>query len=103
MDGDIIQKNNGHEITYKDTDFLFEQYQVLLNSHKENVIKYLDYNYSYNTFDNGVAISSIHRRFYRELLFIKKEYTENKNISNNFLFKKLQKKHLLTIQQNALC
>lgn len=95
MTGDIIQNNDGHDVLYEDTNYLLNSYQKLLISKRDDVTKYLDYNYSYNTFDNDISINSLHRRFYRAILSINDGYNENPFFSTGKFYKMLARRGML--------
>ncbi len=65
---EVIQKNIANLPDYRDIRILTESYGTEIRREKELFNRYIDYKYTYNTFENGVPIDKINRRLYRGLV-----------------------------------
>jgi hypothetical protein len=68
VDGKIVQNNIPNMTEYQDIVDVTSIYSNFLGANRELFKKYLKFNYSYNTFDNGDKITQFHRRIFRSLL-----------------------------------
>jgi len=79
---------------YKDIDLIVGEYSKILKS--SNLTKYINFNYTYNLFSNGVRISNTYRRLFRRL-FEDGKIGTNPFDSNGEFYLKLSRKKMLKI------
>ncbi len=96
----IVQKNQGHETEYKDIELLLDKYAKELKKDVEELSKYLQLNYMYNYYSDGVRIHLFHRRLYRMMLLENKDVGNPFEAENKAFYLKLKKARLL---KNASC
>ncbi|RTL60621.1 MAG: hypothetical protein EKK37_00235 [Sphingobacteriales bacterium] len=90
--GQVVHKNN-QMTDYDDLQPVFEKYgEALANS---NFKTYSGLRYSYNMYENGVVILSLHRRMYRRLLELNMEQEHPFSTGEGTYFAALKKKGLL--------
>jgi len=82
INGDVIQNNIKNFENFPDYKIIFEIYGEYLK--KSDFVKYINLNYSYNSFSNGTEISKIHRGLYRRLLEDNKIHSNPFDTNNNF-------------------
>ena len=91
--GHIVHKNQLND--YSDLEPVFEKYgEALSNSEFKT---YVGLKYSYNSFNNGVGVLSLHRRMYRRLLELNLAQAHPFSIDHNTYFSQLKKKGLLDL------
>lgn len=89
--GQVVHKNEMKD--YADLQPVFEKYgEVLAGSQFK---AYVGLKYSYNTFDNGTGVLSLHRRMYRRLLELNLAKGNPFSTKQGTYFSQLQKKGLL--------
>ena len=89
--GHIVHKNQLNDHT--DLQPVFEKYGEALS--KSQFKNFAGLKYSYNSFNNGVSILSLHRRMYRRLLELNLAQAHPFSTGQNTYFSQLKKKGLL--------
>lgn len=90
--GQVVHKNN-QMTDYADLQPVFEKYGEALAG--SNFKTYSGLKYSYNMFENGVGILSLHRRMYRRLLELNMAQEHPFSTGEGAYFAELKKKGLL--------
>lgn len=88
----IAHKNENADV-YPDLNYLYEQYAAALSDDCFN--KYIGLAYSYNRYENGKNIISLHRRIFRRLLNEGYNFNNPFSISENSLYDGLRKRRLI--------
>ncbi len=94
-DGSIEQNNNGHEYLYKDIDFLFNKYRLVLSRNQNFLKEGLSKKYSYNYYSNGKKVQLFHRRLFRTFLILGIDVGNPFDSCNKEFYVKLNKAKLL--------
>ena len=98
LNNNIVQKNITHLQVRDDLVELFNDYSTaILNSSFD---KYINYTYTYNYFENGKSISSIHRRIYRRMLYDHVQYSESPFKTTRGSFYDVCEKHKMILSTN---
>lgn len=79
---------------YKDLNLIFELYVKEIQNSRMN--DYLHLNYSYNSFDNDIAISMLNRRIYRRLLIDGEKLGNPFSTDKNTFYDVLRQRKLLS-------
>lgn len=93
LNREVVQNNISSMNEYPDLNLIFEDYSLALTNSKIN--EYIDFTYTYNSFNTGEIIPVFLRRLYRRLVETS-SFNENPFISEGYLYKISKERKFIT-------